>query len=80
MHKTPTGATFIVATRKCSTKALPKTAAKAFKLIFKQIQSSHEKSHFYSDCKKSRVVENSKPVIDSLNQINTKQNAKLISA
>ena len=63
---------FIVATRKCST-------TKAFKLILKQIQSFHEKSHFYSDCKKFRVVENSKSLIDSLDQINTKQNAQLMS-
>ena len=70
---------FIVATRKCSTRALSKTATKAFKLILKQIQSFHEKSHFYSDCKKFRVVENSKSLIDSLDQINTKQNAQLMS-
>ena len=79
MHKTPTGATFLVATRKCSSKVKPKSATKAFKLILKQIQSFHEKSHFYSDCKKFWVVENSKPLIDSLDQINTKQNPKIIS-
>ena len=51
-----------------------------FKLIFKQIQSFHEKPDFYSNYKKFWVVENSKPVIDKLDQINTKQNAKLISS
>ena len=59
---------FIVASRKCSTKAV----TKVFKLIFKQTQSFHEKSHFYSDVKKFWVVGNSKHVIDRLDQINAK--------
>ena len=42
----------IVASRKCSTKAFSKAVTKAFKLIFKQIQSFQGKSHFYSDYKK----------------------------
>lgn len=37
-----------------------------------QIQSFHGKLHFYSDYKTFGVVENSTPVIDSLDQINTK--------
>ena len=36
MHKTSTGAKFIVASRKCSTKTLSKAVTKAFRLIFKQ--------------------------------------------
>ena len=65
--------------RKCSIKVLSKAVTKAFKLVLSQIQSFHEKSHFYFVYKKFRVVENSKPVIDRLDQKNTKQNAKLIS-
>ena len=79
MHKTSTGARFIVACRKWSTKALSKAVTKAFKLIFKQIQIFHENSHFYSDYKKFWVVENSKRAIDRLDERNTKQNPNLIS-
>ena len=71
MYKTVTRAKFIVAYRKCGTKTLSETFTKAFQLFIKQIQSFHEKSHFYCDYKKSWVVENPKPVIDRLDQINT---------
>ena len=37
MCKNPTGARFNIAVRKCSSKTLSRTVAKAFKLIFKQI-------------------------------------------
>ena len=79
MHRTPAGARFIVTSRKCSIKVLSKAVTKAFKLVLSQIQSFHEKSHFYFVYKKFRVVKNSKPVIDRLDQKSTKQNAKLIS-
>ena len=69
IHKRPTGARFIVAFRKCSTKALSNASTKSFELIFKQIQSFHKKSHFTSF----------KPVTDRMNQINTKQILRLIS-
>ena len=78
MHKTPTGARFAVASRKCSTKGF-QSQCKIFKLIFKQIQSFLEKSHFSTDYKNLGVVQNSKPVIDRLDQINAKQNTNLIS-
>ena len=79
LHMAPTGASFIVAFRTCSTKALSKAVIKSFKLISKQIHSFQEKLHLYSDYKRFCVVENSKPVIDRLDQINSKQNARLIS-
>ena len=68
MHKTPTRARFLVSSIKCSKKTLSKSVTKAFELIFKQIQSFHEKSLYYSDYKIFWVVENSKPVIDRLYQ------------
>ena len=59
---------------------MSKAVTKVFKLIFKKIQSFHEKSHFYFDSKKFWVVENSKSVSDMFDQTNTKQNAKPLSA
>lgn len=76
MRNTPIGATFIVESRKCSRQTLLKAATKAFKLVFKQIQSFDEESHFYFDYRTYQVVENSKLVIDRLDQITTKKNAK----
>ena len=67
---------------KCSTKALSKAVTKAFKLIYKQIQNFHGRSHFYFDYKSFEIIcvfEISKPVINRLDQLKTKQNAKLIS-
>ena len=49
MLNTPIGARFIVESRKCSRQNLLKVATKAFKLVFKQIQSFDEESHFYFD-------------------------------
>ena len=75
MYKTPNRARFTLASRKDTTSALSKTVTKDFKLIFKQTQKFHI---FHSDYKTFWVVENSKPVIARLDQINTIQNAKLI--
>ena len=80
MLKTLSGARLVVAYRNSSTKALSKAVAKAFTMILKQIQTFHEKSNFYSNYKKSWVAENFKPVKDRLDQRNTKQNARIISA
>ena len=57
IHKIPTGTRFIVASRKCSTKALSKIVTKAFKLFTKQTQSFHKKSYFHSYYKKFQVID-----------------------
>ena len=49
MHKKPSGARFIVASSKCSTKPLSKTISYIFKLIFEQVQNFHLKSKFYTN-------------------------------
>ena len=51
MNRTPTGARFIVASRKCSKKTFSNAVTRDFKSIFKQTQTFHEKSHFYFDYK-----------------------------
>jgi len=79
MHKNPIGARFIVASKKCSTKLLSKSVSKVFKLIFHQTQNFYDKSHFYSSFKQFWVIENSKPVLDKIEKINLKSNAKNIS-
>ena len=79
MHKNPIGARFIVASKKCSTKLLSKAVSKAFKLMFHQIQNFYDKSHFYGSFKQFWVIENTKPVLQKIDKINSKGNAKTIS-
>ena len=79
MHKNPSGARFIVASSKCSTKPLSKTISYIFKLIFEQIQNFNLKSKFYSNINCFWVVKNSFPVIEKLNKINKRKGAKCIS-
>ena len=79
LHKTPTGARFIIAAKKCSIKPLSKAISRVFKLIFKQIESFHAKSKFYSNYNLFWVIQNSRPVIDKLNKINSRNKAKSIT-
>ena len=43
------------------------------------MQNFHDKSKFYSSYKKFWVIENSFPVVEKLNKVNLKGNAKCIS-
>ena len=79
MHYTPSRARFIVASAHCSTKPISQVASKLYKKIFQQIQSFHNKSYFYKNYNKFWVVQNSFPVIEKLESINTKKKAKSVS-
>ena len=73
MHKTPVGARFIVASYYCSTNPLSDTKSKIFVMVFNTVESFHNKSFFYSGCKKFWVVQNSFPIGTKLNKINVKK-------
>ena len=79
MHKSPIGSRFIIASKKCSNKPLSEAVSNIFKMIFAHVRSFNNKSRFYSGFNKFWVVENSFPVIEKLNHINVKNNAKSIS-
>ena len=79
MHKAPIGARFIIAAKRCSIKPLSKAIMKVFKLIYKQIENFHAKGKFYSNYNLFWVIQNSKPVIDKLNNINNRNNARTIT-
>ena len=79
MHKNPSGARFIVASSKCSTKPLSKNISHIFRLIFEQIQNFHLKSKFYANINCFWVVKNYFPVIQKLDKINKRKGAKCIS-
>ena len=79
MHKEPTGLRFIVASSSCSTKPLSKAISKVFKLIFEQIHQFNLKTKFYSGLNLFWIVQNSFPVKEKLDVINTRKRAKCIS-
>ena len=79
MHKTPVGARFIIASKLCSTKPISKAVSNIFKLVFNQTENFHTKAKYLSNYNKFWVLQNVDPVIDKLNQINRKKNAKNIS-
>ena len=68
LHKMPIGATFIIASKNCSTKPLPAVISKIFKMLFEHVKNSYDKSTFYSSCKQLRVVEAFFPIIEKLNR------------
>ena len=79
IHKTLVGVRFIVASYYCSTNPLSDTISKIFLMVFNTVESSHNKSFFYSGCKKFWVLQNSFPIGTKLKKINDKKKAKSIS-
>ena len=78
-HKKPYGTRFIVASKQCSTKQLSKSVSSAFKLMYNQIENFHKKSKFLQNYNKFWVLQNSDPIIATLDSINKRKNAKSIT-
>ena len=70
MHYTPSRARFIVASASCSTKPISKTVSIIFKKILDQIDNFHQKSTFYKNYNMFWVIQNSKPVLERLCEMN----------
>ena len=75
MHKIPSAARFIIASKHCSTKQISNT----FKLIFNQIENFHKKAKFLNNYNKFWVLQNIEPILDIIKKINRKKSAKSIS-
>ena len=78
MHKDTIRARFIVDSKKCSTNVISKAFCKAFKIIFNQIQNFYDKSYFILHLNNFGFIEDSKPVLEKTEKINSKANAKAI--
>ena len=78
-HKQPTGKRFIIASKQCSTKQISSAVSNVFKLIYKQVENFHKKAKFLSNYNKFWVLQNCNPILQTLNRINRKKNAKSIS-
>ena len=59
--------------------SISKAISKVFKLLFHQVQNFHAKSTFYKNYNRFWVIENSSPIIEKLNSLNSKKKAKDIS-
>ena len=79
MHQKPTKHQFIVASKSCSTKQLSTAVSNTFKLIYRQTENFHRYSKFDANYNKFWVIQNTDPVLASLNKINGKKSAKHIS-
>ena len=80
LHKSPIKARFIIASKKCSLKKLNKDVTSIFKLAYEQVERYNKKSCTFSGIKTFWVIQNSQPVLSTLNKINTKNNAKTLSS
>ena len=79
MHYSPPRCRFIVASSYCSTKPLSRTASSIYKHIFNQVRNFHRKSTFYKNYNRFWVIENSDPVIEKLQRLNSTKRARNIS-
>ncbi len=79
MHKTPIGSRFIIASKLCSTKPISQAVSNVFKLVYNQVENFHTKAKYLSNYNKFWVLQNVDPIINKINQINRKKNAKSIA-
>ena len=79
LHKTPTKARFIIASKQCSTKQLSKAVSSVFRLAYQQIENFHKNAKFLRNYNKFWVLQNIDPVMKNITIINRKKRAKSIS-
>ena len=79
LHKNPIDSPFIIASKICSTKSLSKAVSNVFKLIYSQTENFHDKSKFLSNYNKFWVFQNVDCVIENMNIICRKKEAKPIT-
>jgi len=79
MHKNPSKSRFIVAAAFCTTKELAKDITAILKMFYRQIENYNKKMHFFSYVKNFWVVSNKDPVIEALNKLSNRNNAKSVA-
>ena len=80
LHKTPIKARYIIASQICSVKKLSKDITSIFKLAYNQVEKYNLKAFTFSGIKTFWVIQNSQPVLNNIEKINIKKNAKTISS
>ena len=79
MHKTPIKFRFIISSKFCTSKKLSKYVAVVFAHLLQQIEHYHAKSYFFSGIKSFWIIQNNKPLLDSITKINKRKNARNLS-
>ena len=80
MHKNPISFCFVIASPVCSIKPLSKYITSIFKLFYEKVERFHTKGKVWSGIKTFWTIQNSYPVISSINKLNKYKAAKSISA
>ena len=78
-HKTPIKFRFIVASNNCSTKPLSNAISKALKQVRLKRMYYCEKLYQYDGINRYWIIDNSKPILDCINNLNAICNAKTIT-
>ena len=79
MHKNPIRFCFIIASPVYSIKTLSKDKTSIFKLFYKKVERYHTKQKVWSGIKTFWTIENRYPVISSINKLNKRKAAKVLS-
>ena len=79
MHKNCIKARFIIASPKSSIKPLASTITLIFRLFLRQIQTYNDNCRFFTGVNMFWVVQNNKPVIDAMNELNKRRKATSVS-
>ena len=79
MHKTPIKFRFIIASKFCTAKKLSKYVAVVFAHLLQQIERYHTKSYFFSGIKSFWIIQNNKPLLDTITKINKRKSARNLS-
>ena len=79
MHKNPVGFRFIIASPRCTLKHLAKDLTAIFRLFYKKIERYHQKGKVWSGVNKFWIIQNTKPIIHSINNLNKRNTAKSLS-
>ena len=79
MYKNPTGASGIITSKICSTKQISESVSNFFKLVYNQIENFKKLLDSYQIIIfKFWILQNSDPIIQSLNNINKKSESNLL--
>ena len=79
MHQNPISFRFIIASPVCSIKPVSKDITSIFKLLYEKVERYHTKVKVWSEIKTFWTIQNSYPVIFSINKLNKRKAAKSMS-
>ena len=79
MHKNPVGFRFIIASPQCTLKHLAKDLTAIFRLLYKKVEKYNQKGKVWSGVNKFWIIQNTKPIIQSINNLNRRNAAKSLS-